>query len=70
MSRVEDIEAAIERLPLADYHRFVAWFREKEETRWDAQLDADSATGKLDFLFEEAEREASQGQLVEWPSER
>lgn len=38
-----------------------------EDVRWDQQLDRDSAFGKLDFLFDEAEHEATDGQLVDWP---
>lgn len=41
--------------------------RAQEHTRWDEQMDRDSSSGKLDFLFEEAERESEQGLLIEWP---
>jgi hypothetical protein len=34
---------------------------------WDEEIDQDSSAGKLDFLFEEAERESGQGLLREWP---
>jgi hypothetical protein len=67
MDRVEEIEAAIHDLPPDQYQRLVEWFREFEQKRWDAQMDADSASGKLDFLFEEADRELAQGPLREWP---
>jgi hypothetical protein len=30
-------------------------------------MDRDSSTGKLDFLFEEAESESAKGLLREWP---
>jgi hypothetical protein len=30
-------------------------------------MDRDSATGKLDFLFDEAESEAKQGLVRNWP---
>jgi hypothetical protein len=33
---------------------------------WD-EIDRDSSAGKLDFLFEEAERESAHGLLREWP---
>ncbi len=68
MSRVEEIEAAIEGLSPEEYRRIVQWFRVREQMRWDEQLDADSRTGKLDFLFDEAESEAAKGLLREWPS--
>jgi len=69
MSRVEEIEAAIDGLPPEDYRRIVQWFRVREQRRWDEQLDADSSAGKLDFLFDEAESESAKGLLREWPSQ-
>jgi hypothetical protein len=68
MSRVEEIEAAIEGLPPEEYRRIAQWFRVREQMRWDEQMDADSSAGKLDFLFEEAESESAKGLLREWPS--
>jgi hypothetical protein len=53
VSRIEEIEAAIEGLSAEEYRRIVQWFRMREQKRWDDQLDSDSASGKLDFLFEE-----------------
>jgi hypothetical protein len=67
MSRVEEIEAAIDALPPEEYRRIVQWFRVREQRRWDDQLDADSSKGKLDFLFNEAESESAKGPLREWP---
>jgi len=66
MDRVQEIEAAISNLPPEEYRRLALWFRELEQTRWDEQMDRDSAAGKLDFLFEEAES-ASPGSLHSWP---
>jgi hypothetical protein len=43
--------------------RLLDWFR----TRWDNQMDQDSASGKLDFLFSEAENESAQGLVRPWP---
>ena len=67
MDRVEQMEAAISGLAPEEYQRFVQWFRAREQARWDEQLDRDSTAGKLDFLFEEADRESAQGLLREWP---
>lgn len=53
MSRVEQIEHAIEELSPEEFAVIARWFQEKDQQRWDEQLDADSASGKLDFLFEE-----------------
>jgi hypothetical protein len=70
MDRVEEIEAAIHDLPPDEYRRLADWFREFEQSRWDAQMDEDSSAGRLDFLFEEAETESAQGLLRQWPREK
>ena len=70
MSRVEEIEAAIDGLAPEEYRRIVQWFRVREQRRWDEQMDADSLAGKLDFLFDEAESESVKGLLREWPSQK
>jgi hypothetical protein len=54
MDRVEEIEAAIQGLPPEEYERLVQWFRTREQSRWDEQMDRDSSAGKLDFLFAQA----------------
>ena len=67
MDRVEEIEAAIGALPPEEYRRIAQWFRALDQTRWDEQMDRDSASGKLDFLFEEAGSESAKGLLRDWP---
>jgi hypothetical protein len=63
LDRVEEIEAAINGLPPEEYRRLSQWFGELEQTRWDEQIDRDSAGGKLDFLFAEAGNESALGLL-------
>jgi hypothetical protein len=70
MDRVEEIEAAIHDLAPEEYRRLAEWFREFEQSRWDAQMDEDSSAGRLDFLFEEADSELAQGPLREWPQQK
>jgi len=67
MGRVEQIEAEIDGLAPEEYRRIVQWFRVREQKRWDEQLDSDSSTGKLDFLFDEAEDDSATGLLRRWP---
>jgi len=67
MSRVEEIEEAIDRLPPEEFRRFADWFHQFEHRRWDEQMDADSASRRLEFLFEEGEKESGEGLLREWP---
>jgi hypothetical protein len=67
MSRVGEIEAAIDGLPPKEHWRVVQWFRVREQSRWDELTDADSSTGKLDFFFDEAESESTNRPLRKWP---
>ena len=39
----------------------------QEQAQWDEQMDRDSAAGTLEFLFDEADKEADEGLLREWP---
>lgn len=67
MSTVLEIENAIDRLKPDERAQVAAWLERKEAQDWDAQLDADATTGKLDFLFREAADERESGQLRDWP---
>lgn len=65
MSRVEEIKAAIEALPESDYAQLRQWFTEREWASWDARIEADSESGKLDFLLAEAfEEKAKKGDIL------
>lgn len=70
MDQVEQIEAAIARLTPHEYRRLAEWFRDREQARWDEQMDQHSAEGRLDFLFREAESEVAEGLVREWPRSR
>jgi hypothetical protein len=48
MSRIEEIAAAIERLSPEEFHRIAKWFREREQQRWDEELDSDSTSVRLE----------------------
>jgi len=65
MSKVEKIEAAIESLSEEEYVHLRKWFSEKDWGKWDRQIEADSETGKLDFLVREALDEKAKGKLKE-----
>jgi hypothetical protein len=70
MDRVEEIEAAIAGLPPEEYRRLADWFRAREQTRWDQQMDRDSEAGRLDFLFAEAESESERRLVRDWPARK
>ena len=63
MSQVDQIKAQIEGLPEADAAELFRWLSEKDWDRWDAQIEADSRSGKLDFLIREAQRKKAAGAL-------
>jgi hypothetical protein len=65
MSNVEEIKVAISALPEVDYVRLRQWFTEKDGEKWDRQIEADSKSGKLDFLIAEAFEEKKKGTLKE-----
>jgi hypothetical protein len=67
MDRVEEIEAAINDLSPEDFRRIANWFRERDQSLWDQQLDSDASISRLNFLFEEIETESQQGLLRNWP---
>lgn len=54
MTKLEELERAIDNLPEEEYRRFRSWFMEKDWERWDRQIAEDSKAGKLDFLVREA----------------
>jgi hypothetical protein len=64
---VEEIEAAIGSLTHEEFLRLIDRLYEREQQEWDTQMDRDAASGKLDFLREEANRERGSGHLREWP---
>jgi hypothetical protein len=41
--------------------------RELADEAWSAQMRADAAAGRLDFLFDEADAERREGLLKTWP---
>lgn len=55
MTRLEELELAIESLPEKEYSQFRRWFLERDWERWDREIEADSTSGKLKFLVEEAQ---------------
>jgi hypothetical protein len=63
MSRVSEIKAAIEALEEEEYAQLRQWFSSRDWEKWDQQIEADSESGKLDFLIKEALDEKAKGTL-------
>jgi hypothetical protein len=65
MSTVEQIEEAVRRLSPGDRAAFRAWFAAFDAEEWDRQFEADAASGKLDWLAEEARGDRQAGRCTE-----
>lgn len=63
MTKLEEIEIAVIALPDNEYVQFRRWFLEQDWEKWDRQIEADSASGKLDFLIHEAREAKAAGRL-------
>ena len=65
MTTIPEIQQAILTLDKDDYHELMQWINELDWQRWDAQIEADSESGKLDFLETEALEAKRDGALAE-----
>ncbi len=62
---IESIELAIQKLEPVKLAEFRSWFAEYDETQWDAQIESDAASGKLDAMAAEALAEYESGKAQE-----
>ncbi|GAA5481109.1 hypothetical protein [Haloferula sargassicola] len=62
---VKEIEVAIERLNPEELSAFREWFTHYEAARWDATIEMDAATGRLDDLATEALADLRSGNVRE-----
>ena len=67
MSTLTEIEMAIRQLPKPEFFKLAEWIEEIKESEWDAQMQSDAKTGRLDFLFKEAEANRGEGKNLRWP---
>jgi hypothetical protein len=65
MSTVQQIEDAVQQLSAAERAAFRAWFAEFDAQEWDRQIEADVASGQLDWLAEEARQESKAGRCTD-----
>lgn len=69
MSAVVEIQEAIARLSEAEREELRLWLDAYEEDDWDRQITADAASGKLDFMREQAETAKRKKTLRPLPGE-
>jgi hypothetical protein len=62
-----EIKQAVTKLRPEEVTALTAFLVELDNAAWDKQIEADAASGKLDFLFEEAEKERTRVTLRAWP---
>ena len=62
---VEDIEKAVANLTSRELERFRAWFDEFNSARFDAKIERDAKSGKLDSLADAAAAEFRKGRARE-----
>ncbi len=67
MSTVEQIEAAIAKLPRNDFFRLHDWIRDRFDDEWDKQIEEDALSGRLDHLAKEAIAEYRAGKSSSFP---
>ena len=67
MSRVQEIERAIQELNQDDFALIAERIHVLEQERWDAEMNQDASTGKLDFLIAEAQDDRRNDRLRNWP---
>jgi len=65
MTTVEAIEKEIEKLSPNELAEFRRWYADFDADAWDAQIEADAASGKFDALAEEALAEYKAGKAQE-----
>ena len=61
MRKIEHIEQQIRELSARDFAELREWVLEQDWKAWDAQVAADSRSGKLDKLVSEAQADYSVG---------
>jgi hypothetical protein len=65
MTRVEQLEQEIEKLPPEEFAQLRNWVLEKDWAAWDRQFEEDVAAGRLDKLADEALAEHARGETTE-----
>jgi hypothetical protein len=66
MTKIEDIEKAVEQLSPADLAKFRAWFEEFDARAFDEKIERDAKSGKLDELVAEARANHAAGRREEF----
>jgi hypothetical protein len=66
---LSELKDAVRDLSPKELAELAAFIAKQDNAAWNTEIEEDSARGKLDFLFEEAEHERAAGRLRDWPEE-
>ena len=61
MGKVEQLEREIEKLSIDELVEFRQWYAQFDAEAWDAQIEGDVHSGKLDALADEALKQHREG---------
>lgn len=61
MTKIENLESAIQHLSVKELAIFRKWFAEYDAAQWDRQIETDAASGKLDGLADTALADQAEG---------
>jgi len=64
-----EIKSAVRELSPRELAELAAFVSEQDNAAWDEQIERDAASGKLDFLFQEADEERHADKLRDWPGD-
>ena len=64
-----EIKRAVRELSPKELAELTAFISEQDNAVWAEQIEQDAASGKLDFLFQEADQERQTGKLRDWPED-
>jgi hypothetical protein len=62
-----EIKSAVRDLSPKELAELTAFISEQDNAVWREQMEQDAASGKLDFLFQDADKERQAGKLRDWP---
>ena len=61
MSTVEEIEAAVRKLPSEEQYRLATRLQDVLWEAWDRQIEEDASSGRLDHIISEVEADIAAG---------
>jgi len=64
-----EIKSAVRKLSPKELAELTAFLSEHDNAVFAEQIEQDAASGKLDFLFQEADGERRAGKLRDWPED-